>query len=179
MADVITYSDFLFLSLIPIIFQSIATVYLWKLSSIIDRRSTIILTVKNLILLSFYITVTAILSTASEQTGEQPIEAFGFYVGFIMPLAISICFFLFLRSLKGVLSPNRSPSPPHPSVTTRDTNKDFQRDANRDLERDLTRDIPRDISRDLNRDFARDKNADAHKYYDGYDINRNKQSGGK
>ena len=153
MSDVITYSDFWPLSLIPIVLQSIAILYLWKITPIIDIRSSILYAIKNVTLLAYFIIVTLILITASEQSGEQPIEAWGLFIGFVMPIIISSCFLLHLRTMKRVLQPNT----PIPNTDERNRLRDIKRDANRDVERDVDRDVPRDVRRDLYRDQGKDK----------------------
>jgi len=111
MADVLTYSDFWFLSIIPMVLQSFAIAYLWKIRPYIGKKSANILFIKNIMLLGLYIAVTIALFDASKIQGAQPLERYGVYIDLIFPMGISFLFFMHLRALKATLSPN-----PHSST---------------------------------------------------------------
>ena len=108
MADIVTFSDFWFLSLIPIILQGISVFYLWKIARLIGRKMTMIYALKSAIMFTLYALILVILIQASSIPGEQPSEVFGVFIGFVIPIGLSILFFITLRTLERALCPQRS-----------------------------------------------------------------------
>ena len=150
MADVLTFSDFWFLSLIPMTIQVYAVTYLWRLREYIGKKMTYILFSKNILLLTLYVLIEIAMYDASTIPGEQPLEFWGLYIDLLFPIGISVLFYFHLKNLESSLSPNRVSNPEE-----RNRKRDMDRDANRDIERDVDRDVDRDIRRDLYND--RDK----------------------
>ncbi len=95
----LTYGDFFVVALIPIILQSLAAVYLWKIHRIIGCQMTYLLGGINLTLILYDITVAYLIVARGEETGRQAVTWWGLFIGFIMPLVNAILHFILQRKL--------------------------------------------------------------------------------
>lgn len=104
MSAEIHYSDLFLISILPIILQGIAGFYVLKIWKYIGKQMAVLLGVINGVLFWNNITIGYVLLIAAQRPQQQPIEAWGLFIGFGMPLAVAAMLLLLQRSLAKVFT---------------------------------------------------------------------------
>jgi hypothetical protein len=155
------YSDFFLLTIVPIIIQAAAVVYLWKIHKFIGKEWTITFLAVNGILLLYDITISYLLLQPPDPSDvEEGIQGWGIFIGFVMPLANSILHFIMQKRLAKTFDYNKLTASLLERDTKRDTSRDTSRDANRDISRDSHRDVIRDAQKDREEQEEEEKKKD-------------------
>ena len=103
----IFYGDLWLITFIPIIIQSTAAFYGYKIRYVFGRKISTVFTILNGSALSFDIVITYLIFRPPETNTaiQQPIEWWGIFIVFIVPFGIAISLFILQKTLKDVLEP--------------------------------------------------------------------------
>ena len=172
----VVYSDLFFLTIIPIVVQCLAVVYLWKIHKILGRENTLLFVGINGVLILYDVLISFLLFTTNQTPEEQQIELNGLILAFIIPLTNAILHItLQMRMSRSLLGSGAAVKTGEHRNRERDVRRDRERDLGRDDSRDEGRDKGRDVLRDIGRDINRDQKRDVKRdpeRDEGRDIHR-------